>query len=80
MVPLSPVLTGLMAAPITRFGILDLPPEVLDLIRYGRGVDNRRLKEAGFDYRYTSAGAVENFSRASRLRRRSIGSPTISSR
>jgi UDP-glucose 4-epimerase len=62
------VLTGLVAGPISRFGILDLPPEVLDLLRYGRGVDNRRLKEAGFDYRYTSAGAVENFARASRLR------------
>ena len=67
-VPLPPVLTGLVAGPINRFGILDLPPEVLDLLRYGRGVDNRRLKEAGFDYRYTSAGAVENFARASRLR------------
>jgi UDP-glucose 4-epimerase len=47
---------------------LDLPTEVLDLLRYGRGVDNRRLKRAGFNYRYTSAGAVENFARAQRLR------------
>jgi UDP-glucose 4-epimerase len=68
LIPLSPVLTGAAAAPVNRLGILDLPPEVLDLLRYGRGIDNRRLKEAGFDYRYTSAGAVESFSRASRLR------------
>ena len=40
-----------------RSGV-ELPQELLDLLRYGRGVDNRRLKEAGFEYRYTSAGAV----------------------
>ena len=27
---------------------IDFPPEVLELLRYGRGVDNRRLKHAGF--------------------------------
>jgi UDP-glucose 4-epimerase len=48
---------------------VDLPPEVLDLLRYGRGVDNRRLKRAGFSYNYTTAGAVESFVQASRLRR-----------
>src|SRR5207237_3824043 len=66
--PLPPVLTSLAAAPLGRIG-LDLPPEMLDLLRYGRGVDNRRLKRAGFEYRYTSAGAVESFARASRLRK-----------
>jgi hypothetical protein len=29
----------------------------------------RRLTDAGFDYRYTSAGAVESFVHAVRLRR-----------
>ena len=42
-------------------------PELLDLLRYGRGIDNRRLKEAGFHYRYTSAGAVQAFVEARRL-------------
>ena len=65
---LPPVLTQLVATPLARFGVLDLPPEFLALLRYGRGVDNRRLKQAGFEYRYTSAGAVENFAEASRLR------------
>jgi UDP-glucose 4-epimerase len=68
LVPLPPVLTGLAAAPLGRLGILDLPPEVLELLRYGRGVDNRRLKRAGFQYRYTTAGAIESFVRAQRLR------------
>ncbi|HLY82699.1 MAG TPA: NAD-dependent epimerase/dehydratase family protein [Acidimicrobiales bacterium] len=68
LLPLPRVLTGLATGPLGRFGVVDLPNELLDLLRYGRGVDNRRLKEAGFTYRYTSAGAVENFVRARRLR------------
>ena len=67
--PLPPVFTGLAAAPLGRLGVCDLPPEALDLLRYGRGMDNRRSKQAGFEYRYTSAGAVESFARAQRLRR-----------
>ena len=55
--------------PLRRLGVVDLPPEVLDLLRYGRGVDNRRLKHAGFRYNYTSAGAVERFWQGVRLRR-----------
>lgn len=67
--PLSPVLTGLAVAPLNRARILSLPPEVLDLLRFGRGIDNRKLKAAGFRYRYTTAGAVENFAEDTRLRR-----------
>ena len=37
--------------------------------RYGRGVDNRRLKQVGFGYDYTSAGTVADFVEALRLRR-----------
>ncbi len=59
---------GLAAVPLRRLG-MELPPELLDLLRYGRGVDNRRLKEAGFRYRHTSAGSVAAFIEALRLRR-----------
>jgi UDP-glucose 4-epimerase len=69
MLYLPPVLTGTAAATLQRLRIVDLPPEALDLLRYGRGVDNRRLKQAGFRYRYTSAGAVERFWHGVRLRR-----------
>jgi UDP-glucose 4-epimerase len=72
--PMPPVLTGMAAAPLEIVG-LDLPPETLGLLRYGRGADNRRLKRAGFDYRYTTAGAVQNFAEASRLRNTVGGSP-----
>lgn len=69
LAPLPPLLTNLAATPLATLGLVDLPPELLDLLRYGRGIDNRRLKQAGFSYRYTSAGAVESFAEASRLRR-----------
>lgn len=69
LAPLPPFLTGLAVRPLGWSRLVDLPPEVLALLRYGRGVDNRRLKEAGFEYRYTSAGAVESFAGAHRLRR-----------
>jgi UDP-glucose 4-epimerase len=66
---LSPLFTGLGVAPLSRLGFLNLPPETLDLLRFGRGVDNRKLKNAGFSYRFSTAGAVRHFVEADRLRR-----------
>lgn len=66
--PITPVGTNLVLWPFKRFGLLDLPDEYLQLLRYGRGVDNTKLKEAGFDYEYTSATAVQAFIEAVRLR------------
>ena len=66
-VPLPPIGTSFAALPLRRLGV-QLPDELLDLLRYGRGIDNRRLKRAGFTYQYTSAGAVEAFVEALRLR------------
>ena len=54
--PLPPYFTPLAIAPLRRLGVLDLPLELLELLRFGRGVDNRRLKPAGFRYEHTSAG------------------------
>lgn len=65
-VPLPPVASGLFRAPLRLFGI-DLPEDYLDLLRYGRGVDNERLKEAGFRYAFTSAQAVRAFVEHARL-------------
>ena len=47
----------------------ELPPEVLALLRFGRGVDNSRLTSTGFRYTHTSAGAVDSWAKAARLRR-----------
>lgn len=66
LIPLSPF-SPLKIRPLAR--LLDLPAELEDLLRYGRGVDTRRFGATGFDYHATSAGAVESFIRALRLRR-----------
>lgn len=73
--PLPPVGSGLITAPLRRIGI-DYPPELIDLLRYGRGVDNRRLKDAGFSYDHTSAQAVVQFAEAVRLRNTVRNEPT----
>jgi UDP-glucose 4-epimerase len=72
LVPLSPV-SLLKIRPLAR--LFDLPPELEDLLRYGRGVDTRRFAETGFTYNATSAGAVHSFIRALRLRRQSGRTP-----
>jgi UDP-glucose 4-epimerase len=74
LVPLSPVNPGLMAFPFVRLGLVDLPPELASLLRYGRGVDTQRFLDAGFRYTHTSVGAVQQFVRARRLRH-SLGRP-----
>jgi UDP-glucose 4-epimerase len=67
VLPLPSFGTGILASPLRRLGV-DLPPELLALLKYGRGVDNRRFKRAGFEYQYTSAGTVQAFVEALRLR------------
>lgn len=68
-VPLPPYVTSELLWPFKRLGIVDLPEEYMNLLRFGRGVDNRKLKQLGFDYDYTSAEAVKAFIEAVRLRR-----------
>jgi UDP-glucose 4-epimerase len=72
--PLVPYGAAIAALPLRLAGV-ELPEEVIPLLRYGRGIDNRRLKRAGFEYRYTSAGAVLAFVEALRLRR-AVGGPS----
>ena len=66
-VALPPVLTAWAAEPMRFLGMWDLPHEALMLLRYGRTIDNRRYKRAGFTYQYTSAGTVEAFAQGLRL-------------
>jgi UDP-glucose 4-epimerase len=73
LVPLSPY-SPLRIHPLAR--LFDLPPELSDLLRYGRGVDTRRLAATGFTCGATSAGAVQSFIGALRLHRASGKSPT----
>jgi UDP-glucose 4-epimerase len=59
--PYAPVLppwgTGLAASALRRVGV-DIPPEALNQLRFGRGLDNRRYKATGFGYGYTSRESV----------------------
>jgi UDP-glucose 4-epimerase len=54
---LPPWGTGIAAAVVRRVGI-EIPPEALEQMRFGRGVDNRRFKAAGFHYQHTSRETV----------------------
>jgi len=67
--PLPPLFTRETAAPLIRLNLLELPPELEALLRYGRGVDTKRLKGLGFEFEATSAETVERFARMVRLRR-----------
>lgn len=75
--PLPPAGTRAFAGVLGRSRLVEFPPELDGLLRYGRGVDTSRFKSTGFVFRYTTAGAVESFIRAVRLRRSAgAGPPT----
>jgi UDP-glucose 4-epimerase len=57
---LPPWGTGAIAAPLRRLGFR-IPDEMINQLRYGRGLDNRSLKATGFDYGYTSRETVLKF-------------------
>jgi UDP-glucose 4-epimerase len=64
---LPPWGTGLVAGPLRRLGFR-VPDEMLNQLRFGRGLDNRRLKATGFHYQYTSREAVLKLGEHLRLR------------
>ena len=66
-IALPPIFTNFAVEPLRLLRIVDLPPESLMLLRYGRHIDNDRYKRAGFRYKYTTAGTVEAFARGLRL-------------
>jgi UDP-glucose 4-epimerase len=59
--PYAPVLppwgTGIATSVLRRLGV-EIPPEALEQLRYGRGVENRRFKACGFRYQHTSRETV----------------------
>ena len=69
--PLAPLLppwgTGIVAAALRRAGVR-IPPEMLQQLRYGRALDNRKLKAAGFAFRGTSRETVQAFAEHLRTR------------
>ena len=78
--PLAPLLppwgSSLAAAALRPLGV-SISSEVLNQLRYGRGLDNRKLKAAGYSFAYTSREAVLKHAEALRARplRRGEGEP-----
>jgi UDP-glucose 4-epimerase len=78
--PLAPILppwgSSLAAAALRPLGVR-VPEEVRNQLRYGRGLDNRKLKAAGYAYGFTSREAVLRHADALRARplRRGEGEP-----
>ncbi len=63
---LPPWGTGLVAGPLRSLGF-KVPSEMLNLMRFGRGLDNRAFKATGFDYGYTSRETVARLGEHLRL-------------
>jgi UDP-glucose 4-epimerase len=63
---LPPWGTGVAAAALGRVGVR-VPPEMLQQMRFGRGIDNRKLKATGFRYRYTTRETVLKLAEYMRL-------------
>jgi UDP-glucose 4-epimerase len=69
--PLAPILppwgTGLATTALRAAGVR-IPDEMAQQLRYGRGMDNRKVKAAGCDLRYTTREAVTRFAEDLRVR------------
>jgi UDP-glucose 4-epimerase len=78
--PLAPILppwgTSLAAAALGQVGVR-VPDEVRNQLRYGRGLDNRKLKGVGYSYGFTTRETVIKHAEAMRVRslRRGEGEP-----
>jgi UDP-glucose 4-epimerase len=75
--PLLPPWGTALAASVFGVAGPSIPPEVRQQLRYGRGLDNRRIKQAGYRFQLTSREAVQAFAEAQRLAplRESAGAP-----
>ncbi len=63
---LPPFGSSLLVRPLRRLG-LRIPDELINLLRFGRGVDNRLYKATGFEYGFTSREAVARLGEHLRL-------------
>jgi UDP-glucose 4-epimerase len=71
---LPPYGTVLAASQLRRLG-LPIPVELVRELRFGRALDNRRLKATGYTYRYTTREAVQKLRAQQRLRPLLRGGP-----
>lgn len=64
---LPPWGTSLIMAPLRRLGAR-VPDEMIQQLRFGRGLDNRRYKKTGFTYQFTTSETVRMLGDELRLR------------
>jgi UDP-glucose 4-epimerase len=64
---LPPIGTGLATGLTNRIGVR-IPDEVRQQLRYGRGLDNRKIKQAGYRFQLTTRETVQAFAAALRLK------------
>jgi UDP-glucose 4-epimerase len=64
---LPPWGTGVATSPLRRLGV-QISPEMLLQLRYGRGLDNRKLKATGFEFGCTTRETIVKFGEHLRLR------------
>ncbi len=67
-IPLFAYATNLISAPLIKSGIVTITPELMDLMKYGRGINNTKIKQTGFSYKYTTSAAVAKFCKLNQLR------------
>jgi len=63
---LPPWGTGLAAAGLRRAGVA-IPPEMLQQLRFGRAIDNRKLKATGYRYAFTTRETVSRLREHQRI-------------
>jgi UDP-glucose 4-epimerase len=75
--PLLPPFGTALASRVVGVTGLKIPQEVRQQLRFGRGLDNRRLKASGYHFALTSRETVQAFAEALRLAplRESAGAP-----
>jgi UDP-glucose 4-epimerase len=66
--PILPPWGASLVTPALRVLGVRVPGEVLNQLRYGRGIDNRRLKAAGYTFGFTSRETVIKHAEAQRAR------------
>lgn len=73
--PIIPPVMGPFMGLLARANVLYVPSRYNQLLKYGRGVSTRRMREAfGFVPEYTTREAAENFASYARVRRYQPGS------
>ncbi len=66
---LPPYGTETAAAVLRMARIIDLPPELLSMLRYGRAIDTDPIERQGLEFGYTTVTALEQLSAELRLAR-----------